>query len=500
MEEQTFFLTPGGEFRDPLQEAAFRTEHLAERRRHARLCFFWAAVLSGLFFVNDYLRFFGTPHFSVAVTSRTILVLASLACMAAAPRMRSDARLQAVCLAWCAAAIPTCAVLLSPQTEAALFFLFVLPIVYSQAFPLNFTAASVVTFLGSCLALAVHFAGKPWSGRELGLLLSLVAENVILLLLLARSNRLLRQEWAARRAVRLAHEEMDESRRAVQALLHAVPAPLLVLGRDGTIVEANAAARDYFGEAALIDAEALRPCFSPEDFARITGHGPQGRCTGFEAQVRLPDGALRDVLLRVCSVEIGDAPHCLAVCVDISQRKEMESRLALLAHTDPLTGLANRHRFFEAAAAEIKRAQRRGPPPAVLMVDLDHFKQVNDSLGHEAGDVALRRVATLCRTLLRSQDLACRLGGEEFAVLLPETSPEGALALAERLRRAVESLRLDGHSARLSVSVGAAVVTPEEPSVNPALARADQAMYAAKRAGRNKAMLWANGTCCGVGD
>jgi diguanylate cyclase (GGDEF)-like protein len=168
----------------------------------------------------------------------------------------------------------------------------------------------------------------------------------------------------------------------------------------------------------------------------------------------------------------------------------MEARLALLAHTDPLTGLANRHRFFDAAAAEIKRSRRRGSPPAVLMLDLDHFKGINDSLGHEAGDAALRRVAMLCRTLLRSQDLACRLGGEEFAVLLPETGAEGALALAERMRRAVEGLRLDQDGAQLTVSVGVAVVAGEEPSVNPALARADRALYAAKRAGRNKAVLW----------
>jgi diguanylate cyclase (GGDEF)-like protein/PAS domain S-box-containing protein len=490
MEAQTLSLTPGGEFRDPALESDYRAARLPEWLRYSRLAFFWAALLNSLFFANDYLRFFGTPHFAEAVTARSGLILVSLGCLALLPRMDSFRRLHALCLAWCAAAIPACAVLLSPQTEAALLFLFVLPIIYALSFPLTFAATSVVTLLGSGLALAAHFAGKPWAARELGLVLGLVTEIAVLLLLLSRSNRLQRLEWAARQALRRANQDLDHSRHALQALFQAVPAPLLVLDRDGTVIQANAEARDFFGEAALGPAQALRRCFSPEDFARITAPAAQGRSSAFEGQVRLPDGGLRDMLLRASSVEIQGAAHCLAVCMDISQRKEMEARLALLAHTDPLTGLANRHRFFDAAAAEIKRSRRRGSPPAVLMLDLDHFKGINDSLGHEAGDAALRRVAMLCRTLLRSQDLACRLGGEEFAVLLPETGAEGALALAERMRRAVEGLRLDQDGAQLTVSVGVAVVAGEEPSVNPALARADRALYAAKRAGRNKAVLW----------
>lgn len=269
-----------------------------------------------------------------------------------------------------------------------------------------------------------------------------------------------------------------------------MPAPLLVLSRDGRIVQANAAAQTYFGEAALAGPLALRECFSPEDYSRITAPGPHGRTAEFEAQVRLADGATRDVLLNVSTAALQGAAHSLAVFVDISRRKEMETRLAELAHTDPLTGLVNRTRFFDAAGTEIRRAQRRGPLPSVIMLDIDHFKQINDTCGHEAGDLALRRVAALCRTLLRCQDLAARLGGEEFALLLPGTDLRGALNLAERLRRAVEGLRLDGHPASMTVSLGVAEVRLGENTVNAALVRADKAMYEAKLGGRNKAVLW----------
>ncbi len=491
MTTHTHVLTPGGEFRDPEREAVFQAEHLPERLRQARLAFFWAFLLNLLFYVSDW-RFFDQAHFLAAMTARSAIVLASLGCLAAASRVRGFRGLQVLCLAWCAATIPACAVLLAPHTEAALFMLFVLPIIFSQILPLGFGPALAVSLLGSAVILTGYLSGRTAQPWDPALGLGLLTENTLLLLLLVRSNRLQRQEWAARRAERQANQELAEGRRMLHALLQAVPAPLLVLSREGRIVQANAAAQSYFGETALADPEALRECFGPEDYARITTPEPHGRTSEFEAQVRLADGSTRDVLLNVSTAALQGAAHSLAVFVDISRRKEMEARLAELANTDPLTGLANRTRFFDAAGTEIRRAQRRGPLPAVIMLDIDHFKRINDSCGHEAGDLALRRVAMLCRTLLRCQDLAARLGGEEFALLLPETDRHGALALAERLRLAVEGLRLDG-PASMTVSLGIAEVQPGENTVNAALVRADKAMYAAKRAGRNRSVCHGSG-------
>jgi diguanylate cyclase (GGDEF)-like protein len=180
----------------------------------------------------------------------------------------------------------------------------------------------------------------------------------------------------------------------------------------------------------------------------------------------------------------------LVVLVDMTRRKEMERELQRLANTDPLTGLANRTRFFAAAAAEIKRASRRGWPLAVLMADIDHFKRINDSCGHDRDDLALRACADRCRQSVREEDVVARLGGEEFGFLLPETSWSDAFALAERMRGAIEALSLEGLDRPMTVSIGLAEVGPDEASVGAALSRADHALYLAKRTGRNQVVRY----------
>ena len=123
------------------------------------------------------------------------------------------------------------------------------------------------------------------------------------------------------------------------------------------------------------------------------------------------------------------------------------------------------------------------------MLDIDYFKSINDSYGHEAGDMALQAFATLCRTLVREPDIVGRLGGEEFALLLPETDQAGAFVLAERLREAVAAIRLGDLPVGITVSIGVAEVWGGELTVDAALARADCALYAAKRTGRNRVCM-----------
>ena len=187
---------------------------------------------------------------------------------------------------------------------------------------------------------------------------------------------------------------------------------------------------------------------------------------------------------------------------------EMHRQLLDQARTDPLTGLANRRSFLERAREEIARSQRHGRPLSVLMADIDHFKRINDTHGHAAGDEALKRFAQALRDDLRPSDLIGRLGGEEFAILLPETSIADAPAVAERLRARVAALTiaLDGLEFHMSVSVGVAPVdtavnkagpdarpgggsrsdSGSRLSIEPALKEADAALYRAKEAGRNR--------------
>ncbi|KAA2285509.1 GGDEF domain-containing protein [Arenimonas fontis] len=159
-----------------------------------------------------------------------------------------------------------------------------------------------------------------------------------------------------------------------------------------------------------------------------------------------------------------------------------------LATHDPLTELCNRRHFAELADKEIARALRHGRPLVLCIVDVDLFKPVNDRFGHIAGDGVLRQIAAILRGLVRGEDIAARIGGEEFAVLLPETGLEAARRFAERLRKAVEAetFLLGNEPHRLTVSVGIARLSPERGDRSRLMQAADAALYRAKDEGRNR--------------
>jgi diguanylate cyclase (GGDEF)-like protein len=167
------------------------------------------------------------------------------------------------------------------------------------------------------------------------------------------------------------------------------------------------------------------------------------------------------------------------------ERDELRHRTA--ARTDPLTGIANRRAFMDGAARLIERHGRTGAPVAVLLFDLDHFKQINDAHGHFVGDQVLQSFAAIALETLRVGDLFGRLGGEEFAALLPEVSPQDALAVAERIRAAVAArcAGVAGRPVAATVSVGVAAGDAPLP-LGPLLEAADAALYRAKASGRNR--------------
>ena len=174
-----------------------------------------------------------------------------------------------------------------------------------------------------------------------------------------------------------------------------------------------------------------------------------------------------------------------------AELREANQVLEKLAASDSLTELANRRSFFERAAAEVQRAHRYGHPLALQMLDLDHFKSINDHFGHAAGDEVLRQLAGVLRVNLRHNDLAARIGGEEFVVLLPETKLEDAAQHAERLRMAIGALRIPFEQSTLNVtvSIGVGALDSGELSPEPMLMRADSALYRAKQDGRNRVQV-----------
>lgn len=180
---------------------------------------------------------------------------------------------------------------------------------------------------------------------------------------------------------------------------------------------------------------------------------------------------------------------------DISERKALQAELERQLRTDYLTGIANRRHFMELGEAELARVGRYGRPLSLLMLDIDHFKAVNDNYGHAAGDQALRKLGLIMVDVLREIDMPGRLGGEEFAVLLPETGHEKAVEVAERLRAVVASTPIPleaGQTLTFTVSVGVSTLTDYINSISSLLNLADKALYQAKKSGRNKVCSFVN--------
>jgi diguanylate cyclase (GGDEF)-like protein len=175
----------------------------------------------------------------------------------------------------------------------------------------------------------------------------------------------------------------------------------------------------------------------------------------------------------------------------ISEREvatQYADHLEGLATTDALTKLYNRRHFETTARAELARFQRYFRPLAILILDVDHFKSVNDRFGHAVGDTVLTAIADACRSMKRASDIAARIGGEEFAILLPETNEEAARSFAERLRHEISECGpiVQGEKLALTASVGVAVASRHTTRVAALLRAADEALYQAKRTGRNR--------------
>jgi len=176
---------------------------------------------------------------------------------------------------------------------------------------------------------------------------------------------------------------------------------------------------------------------------------------------------------------------------DVTPQKELRDKLVEQANTDALTGCKSRRYFFDNAEREFIRIRRYGGGMCMLMLDLDNFKSINDKHGHQVGDAVLKKLVQLCQAQLRDVDVVGRLGGEEFAVMLPETASELALEIAERLCKAVaaEAIELaDKSSLHFTTSIGVASWGEGDASIEEILDRADSALYRAKMAGRNRVL------------
>lgn len=258
------------------------------------------------------------------------------------------------------------------------------------------------------------------------------------------------------------------------------------------LVDANEAASAFYGypRAEMVGMDLYRlTVHTREELAALIERVPAGGTTVIDERQVTAEGRVRSVEIHSTPMRLGSHVVDLAIVQDVTEQREAVNRLEWLASTDDLTGLHNRRRFLQMIGDEIMRADRYGSRLSLLMLDLDHFKSVNDTLGHAAGDAALIAFADECSSHLRANDRMARMGGEEFAVLLPETGRDEAAALAERIRVATSALAIpELGERRLTVSIGG---TEHEAgwTIDALYARADRLLYAAKQAGRDRVVV-----------
>ena len=297
--------------------------------------------------------------------------------------------------------------------------------------------------------------------------------------------------------VRERTQALAESENHLKQLKSAVEqssAAIVIMNHEGIITYANpAAARtSRYGLEELLGrrSDVFRsPVTSESAYRTIVQKLRSGESWRGEVLLQSKDNSLHWADYSVSPV-IGDngaITHFVLIMDEISDRKKLEAELRHLATVDPLTGLLNRRAFFSRAEQELERARQHQAAFSVAMLDVDHFKSINDRYGHQAGDKVLRTLSDTCMRALRDRDIMGRLGGEEFALVLPETSLEQALMAMERLRAHVGAARIPIVEAAVSVSVsiGVATLSPAEADIDAVLNRADQALYRAKLDGRN---------------
>ncbi len=262
----------------------------------------------------------------------------------------------------------------------------------------------------------------------------------------------------------------------------------IVFHEDGLITDVNDALLRLFGyrEEELVGTPILDHV--PPGFReQIANHVREGHERPYESEIRHKDGTHIPVEITGRMMPFGDKVHRLSVITDIRGRRESQARINYLAHHDQLTGLPNRTLLIERLDFIIGSAARRGAQVALLFIDLDNFKTVNDSLGHGAGDTLLKVIAARLQQHLRSIDVVSRHGGDEFLVVLPDLEDErGPLPVAEKLIATInEPMVLEGQTVSVSPSIGISLFPRDATTPDMLIRNADAAMYLAKEQGRN---------------
>jgi diguanylate cyclase (GGDEF)-like protein/PAS domain S-box-containing protein len=286
-------------------------------------------------------------------------------------------------------------------------------------------------------------------------------------------------------------------------LFNNLPIGLYRTSPDGQILDVNPAFLEMFGFPDLLALQNINARDLYENpLSRKRHLSAVEKSTTTEMQMRRNDGSTFWVSdhVRPILTSNGKILHYEGSLIDISEQKKAELELEQMAITDPLTGLPNRRYFFSRAEYVFGHITKPSHSLAVLMIDIDHFKRINDRFGHAAGDIVLYRIAQMLQSNLRSNDIAGRYGGEEFSVILVRINRDGICQIADRLCKTIGSnhINIGKDEIIATLSIGIAVLDSTTTSLDILLQRADQAMYSAKQAGRNCWKLWEPSMTIGV--
>ncbi len=295
-----------------------------------------------------------------------------------------------------------------------------------------------------------------------------------------------------------AKQDLMESENMLKSMSLASHDALIMMDEKGNITFWNPAAEKMFGytEKEVLGKDMHKLLTLPEDKqkARIgmsyfmrTGTGPVIN-TVMEMTAVRKDGEIFPIERSVSPFKIKGKWYAVGSVRDITKRKQNEKQLIAMATTDPLTGIPNRRHFMDQADRHLKLAIRHKEPFSVLMFDLDLFKKINDTYGHETGDAVLKKVAASISECMRNTDIIGRIGGEEFAIALPNTGAEAAFTSAERLRIAImeQKVEAEGIDVTFTASMGISELDNENQTLEDLLKQADEALYTSKNNGRNQ--------------
>ncbi len=342
-------------------------------------------------------------------------------------------------------------------------------------------------YINSGVAEETYLAGwrkQVW--ETVALTFAFMLSSAIFLYLLVR---LMRRQHANENA-------LYQQKEYLQAIIESEPECVKVIAADGSLVDMNPSGLAMLEVDDLKEAQQLRllafvdPAYR-QAFIDLFASVFAGNSGTLEFPIKGKKGTVRwlDTHATPLRDKQGKVVNLLGVTRDITERRLLQQELERQAHIDYLTGVNNRGYFIQLAESELARAKRYSSNLSIFMIDIDFFKQVNDLHGHKVGDEVLKKLTEVCRVALREVDIMGRVGGEEFAILLPETNKADATEVAERLRAAIAEAQVpmeNGLPIEFTVSIGVSSLETKDDNLDVLLNHADKALYQAKDTGRNK--------------